>query len=388
MVRKFLYVIAVLIVLVIAAMIALRLWTKELAEIAFVPREPFVVQQPLDNNAYQDPAMWFSRPGIGVSDPARWQPAMASGDGAPTVAATAAAIPPVGGEAKRNFAVFFIHPTSYMSSAHWNAPLDDQQSQDLARLYIKGMASPFNQASEIWAPRYRQAAFGSFLSDAEAAQQAKDAAYADVLQAFDYFLASVDKDEPIVLVGHSQGALHLERLLRERVAGMPLAHRVAAAYIVGWPVSVEHDLPSLGLPACATPGQPGCIMSWSSFAEPADPGTVLEAYAASKGFDGKPRGTSRILCTNPLTGSVDGTAPASSNLGTLVPDGDLSSGELVPASVPARCDSRGLLLIGDPPEMGSAVLPGNNYHVYDLPLFWKNVQADVVERVNAWQPAR
>ena len=34
---------------------------------------------------------------------------------------------------------------------------------------------------------------------------------------------------PIVLVGHSQGALHLMRLLKDRVAGTPLAGRVAAA---------------------------------------------------------------------------------------------------------------------------------------------------------------
>ena len=53
----------------------------------------------------------------------------------------------------------------------------------------------------------------------------------------------------------------------------------------------------------------------------------------------------------------------------------------------ARCDERGLLLIGDPPEVGNAVLPGNNYHVYDIPLFWKNVQQDVIARVKGWSAA-
>jgi hypothetical protein len=61
----------------------------------------------------------------------------------------------------------------------------------------------------------------------------------------------------------------------------------------------------------------------------------------------------------------------------------MSNGELVPDAVPARCDDRGLLLIGDPPELGSYVLPGNNYHVYDIPLFWANTQADVARRVEA-----
>ena len=51
------------------------------------------------------------------------------------------------------------------------------------------------------------------------------------------------------------------------------------------------------------------------------------------------------------------------------------------------CDERGLLLIGDPPEMGEGVLPGNNYHVYDIPLFWKNLQEDVLARVKTWTTA-
>ncbi|MFA9201185.1 MAG: DUF3089 domain-containing protein [Cypionkella sp.] len=376
MARKFLYLVAFLVFLVIAAGIALNLWSKELTRLAFVPSGAFVDQSPLADNAYQDPAMWLSRPGMGAQDPARWQPAARDG--------TAVAPAPT----PRGFAVFFVHPTSFLDRDTWNAPLGDADANRVAQVYVKGMASPFNQASEIWAPRYRQATFGAFLTDEGDAQKAIDAAYRDVRNAFRVFVASVDPDEPIVLAGHSQGALHLLRLLREEVAGEPLAARVAAVYAVGWPISVEHDLPALGLPACATLGQAGCLMSWSSYAEPADPSALIEAYAGSTGFDGRPRGDSPILCTNPLTGGIGGDAPARANLGTLVPSASLDTGALVAGAVPARCDRRGLLLIGNPPEMGSAVLPGNNYHVYDIPLFWANLKADVARRVAAWTPPR
>jgi hypothetical protein len=375
MARKFLYFVAAIIVLAIAAMFALRFYWNDLAEIAYVPSTEFVEQKPLETNAYQDPAMWLSRPGIGLDDAARWQPAM-QGEGRQ--------LPEDEEAPEQDFAVFFVHPTSYLDRSNWNAPLDDPESQKIARLYVRGMASPFNQASEIWAPRYRQATFGAFLTDSPEAQRAIDAAYEDVKQAFAFFVASVDEDMPIVLVGHSQGSLHLLRLLREELADSPLKGRVAAIYAVGWPISVTHDLPALGFPACATPAQAGCIMSWSTFAEPADPGAVLDAYGNSAGFDGELRGDSPILCTNPLTGGIGGEAPASANLGTLIPEADYSSGILVPGEVPARCDERGLLLIGDPPEVGSAVLPGNNYHVYDIPLFWQNVKEDVARRVEAW----
>lgn len=400
MAKKFLYFIAFCIVIFVVGRIAYEMFQDELAEFVLVPTSEFTPTPPMEVNAYQDPALWYSRPGIGVSNPARWQPAFA--ETAPDTAAdvdTTAAAPvataqatgpdtgnpdtgnPDTGNTVPDFAVFFIHPTSYLSRDNWNAPIGDEEAERIARIYVRGMASPFNDANEIWAPRYRQATMGAFLTDAPEAEQALDAAYTDVLEAFRYFVESIDAETPVVLTGHSQGSLHLLRLLREEVNGTPLAERLVAAYAIGWPISIEHDLPEIGIAACATPEQTGCLISWSSFAEPADPSSVIETYANSAGFDGNLRGDSQILCINPITGILGGEAPASDNLGTLVPDATMSNGELVPGAVPARCDARGLLLIGDPPELGSFVLPGNNYHVYDIPLFWSNTKADVVRRV-------
>ena len=413
MARKFLYLIAVVIVLLLAGAIGLAIWSRQATEIAFVPRGEFVEQQPLAANAYNDPAMWYSRPGIGTSDPARYEPAIAetatgSAPQTPSPDSPAAerdlAKPDLdietsrpGDAANKNeappFAVFFVHPTSYIplaltEQANWNATPGDATSESRARLFIRGMASPFNRADEIWAPKYRQAVAGAFLTDKPEATKAIDAAYADVREAFRYFLASVPKDKPIVLAGHSQGALHVLRLLQDEVAEKPVQQRIAAVYGVGWPISIEHDLPALPLPACAVPEQAGCVVAWSSFAEPADPAMLMTRYAATPSFDGQPRGDGPILCINPLTGTPNASAPASDNLGTLVPREDLSGGDLVAGAVPARCDERGLLLIGDPPQLGQGVLPGNNYHVYDIPLFWKNLRQDVLRRVNAWTAAR
>ena len=377
MAKKFLYFIAICIVIFLIGRIGYELFQDEIAEIALVPSAEFTPQQPLAVNAYEDPALWISRPGIGVKDPARWQPAYST---------DRADLPRPAETDLANFAVFFIHPTSYLSRDNWNAPIGettDPEADRIARIYVRGMARPFNAASEIWAPRYRQATMGAFLTDKPEAQEAIEAAYADVREAYRFFIGSLDDETPVVLAGHSQGSLHLLRLLREEVMPSAVAERLVAAYAVGWPVSVDHDLPAMGIAGCEKPAQTGCLISWSSFAEPADPSSVIDTYAKSMGFDGEPRGASQILCTNPLTGSLGGSAEASANLGTLVPDDSIQNGELVPAAVPARCDERGLLMIGDPPELGSYVLPGNNYHVYDYPLFWANTQADVIHRVRA-----
>ena len=407
MVRKFLYLVAVVIVVVILGAIALAIWSREATELVYVPRGEFVEQEALAANAYEDPDMWYSRPGLGTDDPSRYQPAiaqpaadpadrtpspdspaaersldepgnLATAGSATGEAADAQAIP--------GFAVFFVPPTSFLKAngTAWNATLDDATTNSRARTFLRGLASPFNRADEIWAPKYRQAAAGAFLTDKPEAQQAIDAAYADVAQAFDYFLDSVDEDKPIVLAGHSQGALHILRLLIERAEERGLSDRIAAVYAIGWPISIDHDLPALPLPACAAGNQPGCIMAYSSFADDGDAGFIKRRYEATPGFDGEERGEGPILCVNPLTGSTGGSAPASANLGTLKPSADLSSGELVAGAIPARCNEEGLLLIGDPPELGEGVLPGGNYHVYDIPLFWKNLQEDVLVRVKAW----
>lgn len=406
MVRKFLYLVAFVIFIVIAGGIALSIWSKQATEFAFVPRGQFVSQPPLDSNAYVDPAMWYSRPGVGANDPSLYRPKVAASAASPENPAAeraledGAALAPAPGPSastapKGRYAVFFVHPTSYVrpaisSDAPWNAPLGDAEAETRARLFLRGMASPFADAGEVWAPKYRQAVFGAFLTGKPEAQKALDLAYRDIAQAFDFFVATAPKDAPIVLAGHSQGALMVLRLLREKVIGTPLHKRVAMAYPIGWPVSAAHDLPALGLPACATPAQAGCIVTWSTFAEPADPSMVFERFTATPGFDGQPRGSGPILCVNPLTGTPGGEAPAEANLGTLMPSSDFSSGELVAGTVPARCDqASGLLLIGaSPPEMpGGGVLPGNNYHVYDIPLFWANLKADVARRMAAWTPA-
>ena len=136
MARKFLYFIVICAVLVIAAMFALRLWSDRLTKIAFVPDAAFVEQAPLETNAYEDPAMWFARPGLG-DELVRWQPAFAQAEGETEAAGEAEE--PAEAEAPDEelprFAVFFVHPTSFLERSQWNAPLDDPQSQSRARTH-------------------------------------------------------------------------------------------------------------------------------------------------------------------------------------------------------------------------------------------------------------
>ncbi len=349
--------------LLLTIAVAWSLFQDRLLRMAFVPNMPYVAPSDAGAPDYARPEAWVSHPDI-ADDPARWVPR----------GVAAAKTPPL--------AVFYILPTTYLGRDRWNAPFDDAEAGERQRLFSKSQASAFNGIGEIWSPRYRQAVFGAFLSeDIASAQAALDFAYGDVARAFDTFVTAQPADRPILLAGHSQGALHLIRLLREKVAGTPLARRIVAAYPVGWPISIAHDLPALGLPACATPDQAGCILGWQSFASPADPSDVFEIYDASLGFDGKPRKGSPMLCVNPVAGAPDIATPPARNHGALVPDASGTGGTLRPGAIGARCTPQGLLDIGPPPEgFGMFVLPGNNYHVFDYALFWADIRADATRR--------
>lgn len=367
MARKFLYVIAGLTVAVLALMLALWFWSEDLTEMAFVPSVSFAEQQALPPESWNNPAMWVARPGM-KDDPSSWLP--------PGIEAPQTKLP---------VAVFFVHPTSYIARDAWNAALDDTVSRDRANLFVQGMASPFNEA-EVWAPRYRQAAVGTFLTAKPEAAQAIDLAYADVLASFAIFTRNLKPDQPIALVGHSQGAFLLRRLMRDRIAGTPLAQHLVGAWVIGWPVSLEHDLPKMGVPACERADQPGCIVSWLSVADPADTAMLLKAYARRTGLDAQSVAGSAFLCTNPLTGVPNSAAGAEANLGTLVPDFKARSGTMAAQIVPAACGPDYFLHIGPPPklDLGAYVLPGNNYHLYDVTLFWANLRADFERRTQAW----
>jgi pimeloyl-ACP methyl ester carboxylesterase len=366
---KFLYFVAICTILVIAGAFAYRFLEKQLMRWALVPGTEFHdVPMPQGAN-YGQAALWIARPDI-ANNPALWLP--------PGVQRTNAA---------PRASIFFVHPTSFTERGAWNAPLNDRESQNLAALFVRSQASAFNSIGQIWAPRYRQATFGAFLANSDNARHALDFAYRDVVAAYEEFLREAPADRPIILAAHSQGSMHLMRLLEERIRNAPEASRVAAVYLVGWPVSLSADLPALPFPACQTPDQARCVLSWMSYAEPADSSQILDVWDETSGARGARRGTD-MLCTNPLTGTRGGAAGVDRNLGTLIPNEQMTEAEMRPHAVAARCGPRGILLIGETealPAMGPYALPGNNYHVYDYALFWANVRADAERRLAAFE---
>lgn len=364
--RRFLVLVFVLTLIAVGAAFGIYQWGGNILLKQAVPKGHFQASGAGAGPDYSQPAAWIARPGL-ANDPSHWLP-----DG-------------FAGREAGGAAVFYIHPTTYLDRDRWNAPIDTVGPTEFrTELFVESQASAFTGAGQIWAPRYRQAAYGAFLLKSDDAQRALDLAYGDVSRAFDRFLGE-SGGRPIILAGHSQGALHLERLLREKVAGKPIASRIVAAYVVGWPISTTADLPALGLPACRAPDQTRCILSWMSFGDPANPDLILNDWEKTAGFTGAPRRQRDVICVNPLTGTQNSAAPPHDNPGTLIPSTDLTSATLRRGAVGAHCDKGLLILDGAIPAVGPYALPGNNYHVYDYSLFWGAIREDAERRLAAWR---
>jgi len=177
--------------------------------------------------------------------------------------------------------VFYVHPTTYLS-ANWyknsNHTMDDER-KDVSywktysiKSCLKQHASAFAaEGNEIWAPYYRQASirmYHSWLSsdriDASSSERAFQLAYEDVRSSYYNFLSRRRSEDGrgVIIAGHSQGSMHLIRLLREEfsptVQKSALLNRkqLIFAYLVGYECGAD-SFPGKNILASKSPTDVG-----------------------------------------------------------------------------------------------------------------------------------
>jgi len=286
------------------------------------------------------------------------------------------------GNALQSANVFFMHPTTYLSPESWNAPFDNPGrgvGGGGVDTTLRYQASAFAKCCRIFAPRYRQATVFAFLDTEGDGVKAIDLAYQDVERAFDVFLGR-NGGKPFIIAGHSQGSIHLLRLVQQRVAGQPLEKLLIAAYAIGAAVPADFK----AIPPCADAAQRGCLVSWNSVSD--------ANFDRSRGgqvpiwLDGKydSVGARRLMCTNPLDWHLDSAAPASANHGSLSSNGAGAALTLKSAYAAAKCIDGQLVvdLPADRPDFrGQPGTPGS-LHIYDYNLFYANLQENAVLRAS------
>lgn len=295
--------------------------------------------------------------------------------------------------------VFYIHPTTYRDATFWNQPLDDAQTNDWTdESVVARQAAIFNACCRVYAPRYRQtASAGVYAPPAMKGLQSYEFAWGDVRAAFLHYMKHWNKGRPFILVGHSQGASHIERWLNEFGADRKLGKLLVAAY----PIGIGYTDGQLArLPGarglCRTPTETGCIVTWNVFAPGSDgKGMVAATQARYAQKYGTSEGNA-VGCINPLTFELARpAAPAAWNLGALParPGVGLAAALRERVPLPATEAGRiggscvaGALVVDSLPAQGYALvpLPGGSLHFNDMDLFFQNIRVNAVVRSEAF----
>jgi hypothetical protein len=161
-----------------------------------------------------------------------------------------------------------------------------------------------------YAPLYRSATL-SAIPRALAGEDVSGAfnmAYGDVLAAWHYYLEHYNHGRPYVLVGHSQGTIHLTRLLATEIENSPAAAHMLSALLIGFAVEVPEGRVVGGsfqhIPLCTSAGQTGCVVTYMSFRATNPP--ARDAFLGRATHAGMTAG-----CTNPAA-LGGGSAPLDS----------------------------------------------------------------------------
>ena len=183
---------------------------------------------------------------------------------------------------------FYVYPT-VSGDGGMNSDLNPGRSEEM--LFAQIQFARFSSVCRPFAPMYRQMTTASIALAATGADMTRylDVAYGDVRDAFRDFIANRNAGRPFVLVGHSQGSIHLERLIAEEIEGSAAHDRMLRAILPGWNIAVPQGRRTGGsfatTPPCANARDINCVVSWSTYGAGTAPGpAAIFGYAQAPGM--------------------------------------------------------------------------------------------------------
>ena len=264
--------------------------------------------------------------------------------------------------------VFFVYPTLLTNKKDplWNADVNREDlRQDVVQQSVKFQASAFAKAGNLYVPFYRQSHYKIYVPPYDL--QEKDSrmiAYQDIKAAFQYYLDHYNQGRPIIIASHSQGSIMCGMLLQEFFDGTPLQKQLVAAYLPG--VKIQ-DSKFNHLKKMESPLATGGYVSWNTFKRNNYPAQYEKWYKGA-------------TTTNPITWDDAMMTSFDQHLGVLNADGKIYAKAL-------RLQIVDGLIWSSVPKIPKRFFLSfvKNYHFADINLFWKDIEKNAVDRVNAWQ---
>lgn len=397
MVKKILKIIGTIIGVVVVLAVGVFLFRDTLIAVRLGPPEDFVAEDAPAAPDYADLMFWASHPDI-----------------KDTADLTLAASLPDPAQAPVD--VFYVHPTTYFGPGGWNSTMDvSENAAQTLEVVLGSQGTIFSDCCRFYAPRYREAHIAVFrkpedpaILEKELSFKALDLAYSDVERAFDTFLAMRDPARPFIVAGHSQGSLHVFRLMETRIDQTPLQDKMIAAYPIGFWFSkdkLERGPEAIGL--CQNADETGCFVTHDTFGDAGGgrdvTGTITHWYKTGWEWTSG----EATLCVNPISWRVDtvradkavhkGAMPLETTFNPvdllLNRNGGLTYERLeapLPALTWAQCDPNGTLFIESQTDnvFARGIDERQMYHSYDWSLFYLDIKANVENRIAQFMQVR
>jgi hypothetical protein len=252
---------------------------------------------------YADAALWLCRPGIEVNRcEVDLDATVVAADGTLTLERFRPAQDP-------KVDCFYIYPTVSTDPGH-----QSDFSVDPAEINVVALQfARFREVCRTFAPLYRQTtlrrlrvAMGGPPPEGDPPAEGVGG-YADVRAAWRWYMDHENDGRGVVLIGHSQGGVMINRLIAEEIDGKPAQAQLVSAYILGAPVMVPDGADVGGsfktVPVCRAADQAGCVVSYASFRDIHPPPPVSRFGFARDGM--------RAVCVNPANLSGEPGEPKS-----------------------------------------------------------------------------
>lgn len=215
----------------------------------------------------------------------------------------------------------------------------------------------------VFAPIYRQVTLTALGNGHFADPRPQAIAYGDVVNAWEEYLAHDNDGRGVVLIGHSQGAMHLKRLIHDEIDSNPQTRALlVSAILLGGNVAQDEYQ---HVPPCATQSQTGCMVGYSSFSATAPPpanslfgrGNVLCADPAALGGGSATLHSYFPTAGNPLATSI--TTPFFEYTGLTGECVHKNGFSYLEVSAPKGIDFPGAAVTAAGPQWGLHIIDSN-----------------------------
>ena len=262
--------------------------------------------------------------------------------------------------------VFYVYPTVFLDkkNSNWNISIDDEEQRNRAINVTKFQASAWSESGRMFVPFYSQAHVRSYTNLESGGRDALMTAYLDVKNAFQYYLENYNQGRPIILAGHSQGSTHVMLLLKDFFDEKELQKQLVCAYLPGFSVK-EDEFKTI--PLLTSSNQTGGFVTWNTF---------KRRYKTKKYKDWY----KGMACINPVTWDKSNLATRKKHRGFL-----FSDEKMYEQSFNTHLVDGAIWITTPKVPFRSLSITLKDYHIGDVNLFWKDIQYNAAERVNAFR---